>query len=236
MPSGADVRTLLLILASTLWAADVTRAQDAGRIGADDAGAHVGETLTVCGVVAQTYCSADRGTRLTLETRPGTPAVFVRIALADRAKFGSRPEDRLYRQRVCVAGTIEKRRVAATIDLTDPAALTIDPSSVPQKPFAPDVRGLCDVPEATRPRVLHQERAEYPKKVRERGAVGTVSLQAVVEASGTVGAIRVTRSIDADLDAAAMKALKKWTFAPAVLDGTAVPVVVTVQMGFALRR
>ena len=236
MPPGADVRTFLWMVTATALAAGPARAQEPRRIGADDAAAHVGETLTVCGVVAQTYCSADRGTRLTLETRPGTPPVFVRIALADRAKFGSRPEDRLYRQRVCVAGTIEKRRVAATIDLVDPAALVIDPSSVPQKPFAPDVRGLCDVPEATRPRVLHQERAEYPKKVRERGAVGTVSLQAVVETSGKVGAIRVTKSIDADLDAAATKALKKWTFAPAVLDGTAVPVVVTVQMGFALRR
>ncbi|MFN7977550.1 MAG: energy transducer TonB [Vicinamibacterales bacterium] len=235
MPPGADVRTPWILACALLLAADA-HAQAPPRIGADDAAAHVGETLAVCGVVAQTYCSADRGTRLTLETRPGTPPFFVRIALADRAKFGSRPEDRLYRQRVCVNGTIEKRRVAATMDLADPAALTIDPSSVPVKPFAPDVLGLCDVPEATRPRVLHQERAEYPKKVRDRGAVGTVSLQAVVETSGKVGAIRVTKSIDADLDAAAVKALKKWTFAPAVLDGTAVPVVVTVQMGFALRR
>lgn len=234
MPTGADVRTPWILACALLTAVDA-RAQTP-RIGADDAGAHVGEMLTVCGVVAQTYCSADRGTRLTLETRPGTPPFFVRIALADRAKFGSRPEDRLYRQRVCVNGTIEKRRIAATIDLVDPAALAIDPSSVPVTPFASDVRGLCDVPEATRPRVVHQERAEYPKKVRDRGAVGTVSLQAVVETSGKVGAIRVTKSIDADLDAAAVKALKKWTFAPAVLDGAPVPVVVTVQMGFALRR
>lgn len=96
MPPGADVRTFLWMLTAAGLAAGPAHAQTP-RIGADDAAAHVGETLTVCGVVAQTYCSADRGTRLTLETRPGTPPVFVRIALADRAKFGSRPEDRLYR-------------------------------------------------------------------------------------------------------------------------------------------
>lgn len=54
MPPGADVRTFLWMVTTTALAAGPAHAQDPRRIGADDAGTHVGETLTVCGVVAQT--------------------------------------------------------------------------------------------------------------------------------------------------------------------------------------
>lgn len=214
----------------------VASAQTPLKVAASAASAHVGETVLLCGIVAQTYCSVDRGTRLTLATPPGSPPVFVRIAMEHRAKFGPRPEDRLYQQLVCVTGKIEKRRVAATINLTDAAALTVDAGSTPSKPFAPGAFELCDVPTATKPRVLREQKPEYPKKLRASGLSGQVWLQGVVETTGKVGAIRVTQSLHADLDAQAEKALRQWVFAPAMLDGKAVPVVVTVQMAFALRR
>ena len=66
---------------------------------------------------------------------------------------------------------------------------------------------------------------------------GIVEMEAVVLTDGTVGEVRVVRSLDKQfgLDDAAVEALKKWRFTPARREGIAVPVLVTVEMTFTLR-
>lgn len=226
-----------LVEVATILAAGTAGAQPSlPRLEAAAAADHAGQTATVCGQVAMTYCNAERGLRLTFAVPAKTPPVYVRVALADRAKLGPRPEERLFQQRVCVTGTIEQRRTAAVITLTDPSALTVEPGGPAVRPFAADAYQPCDVPTATMPRVTREVKANYPDKLRGRGVTGQVWLQGVVDAKGRVDDVRVTRSLDPDLDAQAIKALKQWTFAPARLDGRAVPVIVAVQIGFGLRR
>jgi protein TonB len=66
---------------------------------------------------------------------------------------------------------------------------------------------------------------------------GSVFLEAVVLTDGTVGEVRVVRSLDKEhgLDEEAVKTVKEWRFTPGKKEGDAVPVVVPVGMSFTLK-
>jgi len=85
------------------------------------------------------------------------------------------------------------------------------------------------------PKVTHEEKPVYTAAARSAGIQGSVQLDCVVLANGTVGAIRVTKHLDPDLDAEAIRTLRLWRFEPGEKDGQAVPVQVNVEMTFRLR-
>jgi protein TonB len=64
-----------------------------------------------------------------------------------------------------------------------------------------------------------------------------VELQIVVLADGSVGAIRVLKSLDDQdgLDRQAIEAAARWLFEPATLNGTAVAAKATLELEFRLR-
>ena len=64
-----------------------------------------------------------------------------------------------------------------------------------------------------------------------------VHVEAVIETDGTVGEVRVSRSLDKQfgLDDQAVKTVKEWLFMPAQKDGVAVPVLIEIEMTFTLR-
>jgi TonB family protein len=82
------------------------------------------------------------------------------------------------------------------------------------------------------PAVVRQVQPKYTADALRAGIGGDVFLEAVVEADGTVGAVRVTHSLDSGLDRQAQAALKQWLFEPAMRDGQPVAVVVTVIVSF----
>lgn len=59
---------------------------------------------------------------------------------------------------------------------------------------------------------------------------GTVLIEAVISARGTVVAARVMRSLSPELDAAAVEALRQWRYRPATIHGRPVPVYFTVMV------
>jgi TonB family protein len=73
-----------------------------------------------------------------------------------------------------------------------------------------------------------------PRAMQER-VEGTVLLDTVVLADGSVGDVAVKESLHDDLDKQAIDAMKQWTFKPGTKDGKAVAVRVAVQMQFTLR-
>jgi TonB family protein len=75
----------------------------------------------------------------------------------------------------------------------------------------------------------------YTPRALQARVEGTVLLDTVVLADGTVGDIAVKESLDDDLDKQAIDAMKQWTFKPGTKDGKAVAVRVAVQMQFTLR-
>jgi TonB family protein len=66
----------------------------------------------------------------------------------------------------------------------------------------------------TIPRLIYEVKPGYTAEATTAGIEGSVSLDAVVLADGTVGDVTVTRSLDPGLDQAAIDALKQWEFEP----------------------
>ena len=75
----------------------------------------------------------------------------------------------------------------------------------------------------------------YPQFALAARKEGTVILQAVIDETGNVREVKVLRSVQL-LDDAAIQAVANWKFTPTLLNGTAVPVVMTVTVAFALTK
>ena len=87
------------------------------------------------------------------------------------------------------------------------------------------------------PRLLKEVKPLYTAQAMRAKIQGTVLLECVVQPDGSVGNIKVVRSLDATfgLDQEAMKAARQWQFAPGTRFGQPVPVLVTIQIAFTLR-
>jgi protein TonB len=99
--------------------------------------------------------------------------------------------------------------------------------AVPQ-PYRPGQPGV------TSPVLLASVSPIYPSGARRAGIQGPVELEAIVRIDGTVGAVRVVRSLDTiyGLDDAAVAAARNWLFEPGRYRGKAAPVVVTLSLEF----
>jgi TonB family protein len=76
----------------------------------------------------------------------------------------------------------------------------------------------------------------YPLELMRQNLGGTVILYAVIHADGTVGGVRVLRSVDERLDQYAGEAIAKWKFAPATRNGIPVDVEATFWIPFRPER
>ena len=87
------------------------------------------------------------------------------------------------------------------------------------------------------PRVTMEVKPDYTNEARDQRIEGTIVLEIVVVADGSVGDVKVTRSLDTvyGLDANAVKAMKQWQFEPGKKDGKPIAVAVSVEMTFALK-
>jgi protein TonB len=72
----------------------------------------------------------------------------------------------------------------------------------------------------------------YPLELMKQNVSGTVILYAVILADGTVGRVRVLRSVDERLDRFASQAIAKWQFQPATKNGNPVAVEATFWIPF----
>jgi protein TonB len=89
----------------------------------------------------------------------------------------------------------------------------------------------------TPPQPVKEPKPQYTADAMRAKIQGTVGLECVVKADGTVGDVRVVKSLDATygLDDEAVKVAKQWRFKPGRKKGKAVPVVVTLDFAFNLR-
>jgi TonB family protein len=85
------------------------------------------------------------------------------------------------------------------------------------------------------PKLIQETRPHYTPEAMERKVEGRVDLEAVVLPDGSTGPIRVTGSLDPDLDLSAVAAIRAWRFEPAMLNGKTVPSMVEVEMTFRLK-
>jgi protein TonB len=87
------------------------------------------------------------------------------------------------------------------------------------------------------PVALREVKPQYTADAMRAKVQGTVLLECVVLADGTVGPVEVVRSLDATfgLDQEAIKAAKQWRFRPGTRFGEPVSVLVTIELTFTLR-
>lgn len=83
-------------------------------------------------------------------------------------------------------------------------------------------------------RVIRQVRPNYTPEALQARIQGVVWLEFIVLPDGTVGAVRVIRSLDSrlGLDQEAIKAIRQWRFVPGTHDGKPVSVVASIELTF----
>lgn len=158
------------------------------------------------------------------------------------------------------AAPVSSPVVAPPIDVVAPSTITPDTSdtaaagpgrpAVPAVDVANAVQGLGMVetppilpaapqaPVRVGPRLVAPQKTfsmdpVYPSLARSARVEGVVILEAVIDRAGRVESARVLRSIPM-LDQAALDAVRQWRFTPTLLNGVAVPIVMTVTVTFRL--
>ena len=104
------------------------------------------------------------------------------------------------------------------------AAAAGDPSSVAASSAAST--------DLSAPSAMRKFDPAYPLELMRQNVGGTVILYGVIHADGTVGSVRVLRSVDERLDQFASEAIAKWQFQPATKNGAPVDVEATFWIPF----
>jgi TonB family protein len=138
--------------------------------------------------------------------------------------------------------------IVAILMAQAPAATTAPP---PPQSAEPAAQSTTDAPwppagvfrfqpggDVTAPRIIKSARPEYTAEAMRAKIQGVVTLEAVVQPDGTVREVRIKRSLDRKfgLDDAAVKSVKDYRFTPGMKDGVAVPVLVSIEVSFALAK
>jgi TonB family protein len=124
-------------------------------------------------------------------------------------------------------GAAQKPGAAPEPQKTAPAASAFGGPGVAR----PGDRGL------TPPQVEKEVRPGYTAAAMKAKIEGGVTLECIVKADGTVGDVRVVKSLDTahGLDEEAIKAARQWRFKAGLKQGKPVPVLVTLDFSFHLR-
>ena len=87
------------------------------------------------------------------------------------------------------------------------------------------------------PRLLREVKPQHTSEALDEKITGTVELELVVLPNGTVGDVRITRSLDPvfGLDEQATKAARQWIFEPGTRFGAPVAILVHLALDFNLR-
>jgi protein TonB len=84
------------------------------------------------------------------------------------------------------------------------------------------------------PQLINRVEPSYPEAARKARMEGVVILEAIITANGNVEEVKVLKSVNPLLDAAATRAVQQWKYRPATLNGRAVRVYLTVTVTFNL--
>jgi TonB family protein len=144
-------------------------------------------------------------------------------APADVAKALDRPLEQRFTQKV----------VSISLDPVPEEQMSLPPGY--RTPAVPTVAGP-GTPGVVPPVVLHREDPSYTPATLALGIEGTVKLSCTVMPDGTVGDVKVSRSLWPTLDAEAVNAARRWRFRPGTLEGKPVPFIMDLEMAFRLRK
>jgi protein TonB len=133
------------------------------------------------------------------------------------------------------AGGFGRPGASDGIETTSSGAIEgIGASSVPPPPLPPPPTGPIHLHSGIRaPEKIVHVAPTYPALARASHVQGMVIIEAIIDSRGNVESARVLRSILL-LDQAALDAVHQWKFTPTLLNGVAVPIIMTVTVNFKL--
>jgi len=102
------------------------------------------------------------------------------------------------------------------------------PSKTANEIFQVGVGGI------TAPRILSRVEPTFTQEARVAKIQGTLFLFIIVTSAGTVDNAVVLQGLGKGMDENALEAIKQWKFVPALKDGQPIPVMLTVEIQFAL--
>ena len=76
----------------------------------------------------------------------------------------------------------------------------------------------------------------YPEAAVEAGKSGDVVIEVVITETGKTGKARVKKSVDPELDQAALDAVRQWEYEPVLVGGKPQHLVLSVSVKFTLSR
>jgi TonB family protein len=88
----------------------------------------------------------------------------------------------------------------------------------------------------TPPKFISGNDPKYTESARDAKIEGTVILAVSIDEKGKVKAVKVKSPLDKGLDHNAIKAVKRWKFQPATVDGKPVPTEVNISVDFRLMQ
>lgn len=107
----------------------------------------------------------------------------------------------------------------------------VDASDVPAGPY----HRVDPANNILAPKALNRVEPVYPEEYRRARIRGIVIVQASISDHGVVEDVRLLKSVAPDLDAAAIAAVRQWTFEPGRMDGKPVPVIFNLTVNFTLK-
>lgn len=152
------------------------------------------------------------------------PASVVRqLALAPQRMRGAQ---------ACFTGRVSRDVGAARLSVSSSSAIEVLASSADSN-FGADAAIPCSG-NVTMPQVVKEQRPHYSSDAMRARVQGRVELQAIVDVDGSVSQARVVSPLHPDLDEEALRAVKAWHFVPGTVNGKPAPVLVEIEMSFAV--
>jgi protein TonB len=113
------------------------------------------------------------------------------------------------------------------------------PVKAPDKPAAADIQETKPPSEYTpyekAPEVIKQVQPQYPADAKKSKIEGTVWVKVWIDETGKAKKAGITKSERPELNKAALDAVMKWEFKPALLNGKPVAVWINIPFKFALK-
>lgn len=227
-------RLATAILVATALTATV---QPPARIRPRDAKKFVGKDVVMCGRIVTYMCSHADMVLLNVDKPYWSNDASIGIRWSQIPEFGERIEDLLLGAEVCATGRIERVEKQYVLVVDAPSSMTLTGSNAARSDiFAPEAVRSCR-PEVEQPTLTREVKPNYTSTAMAGKVQGLLLLEAVVLPNGTVGNVRIVRSLDREsgLDDEGIMAVRQWRFRPGKLRGQVVPMIVSIQLSFRLR-
>ena len=86
------------------------------------------------------------------------------------------------------------------------------------------------------PKITNETPPLYTESAFNRKVEGRVTLRAIIRKDGSMGPIRIHKTLDDSLDNAALQAVSSWRFKPATIDGTPINVLADIEIDFDIQQ